>query len=60
MMVGLDPKPLKGSQSGPPQVEPVPPSNTRQDQEIETHAALLRDEIFNIFPVTVNVTQGMA
>ena len=30
-----------------PQVEAVPASKIRQDQEIKTHAALLRDEIFS-------------
>ena len=35
----------------------VPASKTRQDQEIKTHTALLRDDIFNIVPNTVNVTQ---
>ena len=39
-----------------PQVEAVPASKTRQDQEIKMHAALLRDEVFNIVPSTVNVT----
>ena len=42
-----------------PHVESVPASKTSQDQEIETHAALLRDEVFNIVPVpsTINMTQ---
>ena len=39
-----------------PQVETVPVSKTSMDQEIETHATLLRDEVFNIVPGTVNVT----
>ena len=39
-----------------PQVEAVPASKTRQNQEIETHTALLRDEVLNIVPGTVNVT----
>ena len=43
-----------------PQVEAVPASKTRQDWEIEMHAALLRDEVYNIAPGTVNVTQGDA
>ena len=38
------------------QVEAVPTSKTRQDQEIKMHAALVRDEVFNIVPGTVNVT----
>ena len=38
-----------------PQVETVPVSKTSKDQEMETHAALLRDEVFNIVPGTVNV-----
>ena len=41
-----------------PQVEAVPASKTSKDQEIETHAELLRDEVFNIVPGTVNMTQG--
>ena len=43
-----------------PQVEAVPASHTRQDQEIGTCAALLRYEVFIIVPSTVNVTQGRA
>ena len=39
-----------------PQVETVPVSKTSMDQEIETQATLLRDEVFNIVPGTVNVT----
>ena len=39
-----------------PQVEAVPASKTRQDHEIETRAALLRDEVFNIVPSSVNMT----
>ena len=39
-------------------VEAVPASKTNKDQEIETHAALLRDEVLNIVPGTVNVTLG--
>ena len=39
-----------------PQVEAVPLSKARQDQEIKTCAALLRDEVFNIVPSMVNVT----
>ena len=31
-----------------PQVEAVPASKTRQDQEIKTHATLLRDKVFNM------------
>ena len=42
------------------QVETVPVSKTSKDQEMETHAALLRDEVFNIVPGTVNVTRGGA
>ena len=42
------------------QVEAVPASKTSKDQEIKTCAALLRDEVFNIVPGTVNVTQGGA
>ena len=38
------------------QVEAVPASKNGQDQEFKTHAALLRDEVFNIVPGTVNVT----
>ena len=43
-----------------PQEETVPVSKTSKDQEIETHATLLRDQVFNIVPGTVNVTQGGA
>ena len=43
-----------------PQVETIPVSKTSMDQEMETCAALLRDEVFNIVPGTVNVTQGGA
>ena len=43
-----------------PQVETVPVSKNSMDQEIETHATLLRDKVFNIVPGTVNVTQGGA
>ena len=43
-----------------PQVEAVPASKTRQDQEIKMHVALLRDGVFNIVPSTVNVTWGEA
>ena len=32
------------------QVEAIPASNIRQDQEIGTHSALLRDEVFNNVP----------
>ena len=42
------------------QVETVPVSKTSMDQEIETCDTLLRDEVFNIAPGTVNVTQGGA
>ena len=38
-----------------PQVETVPVSKTSKDQEMETHAILLRDKVFNIVPGTVNV-----
>ena len=41
-----------------PQVETVPGSKTSKDREMETRAALLKDEVFNIVPGTVNVTQG--
>ena len=43
-----------------PQVETVPDSKTSKDQEIEACATLLRDEVFNIVPGTVNVNQGGA
>ena len=42
------------------QVETVPVSKTSMDQEIETHATLLMNKVFNIVPGTVNVTQGGA
>ena len=38
----------------------MPVSKTSKDQEIETCATLLRDEVFNIVPGTVDVTQGGA
>ena len=41
-------------------VEAVPASKTSKDLEIETCATLLRDEVFNIVPGTVNATQGEA
>ena len=43
-----------------PQVEAVPASKTRKDQEIETQAVLLRDKVFNIAPSTLDMTQGRA
>ena len=43
-----------------PQVDTVPASKNSQDQEIDMYVALLRDEVFNIVPGTVNVTQGGA
>ena len=39
-----------------PQVKAIPSSNTRQDEEVGTHAAILRDEVYNIIPGTDNVT----
>ena len=39
-----------------PRVETIPVSKTSKDWEIETHAMLLRDKVFNIVPGTVNVT----
>ena len=41
-------------------MEDVPASETRLHQGNQTYAALLRDEVFNIVPSTVNVTQGVA
>ena len=35
-------------------------SKARQEQQLDDHAALLRDEIFNIIPVTVNMQHGTA
>ena len=43
-----------------PQLEAVPASKTRQDWEIKMCSSLLRDEVSNIVPSTVNVTQGGA
>ena len=43
-----------------PQVETMPVSKTSKDWEIETHATLLSDEVFNIVPGNINVTQGKA
>ena len=33
---------------------------TRQEQQLEDHAALLRDDIFSVIPGTVNMQHGMA
>ena len=55
IIVGLDPVTINS-----PKVEAVPPSNSKWEQEVVTHAALLRDEVLNIVPGTVNVAQGGA
>ena len=52
---GARPKCIQRVTIRSPQVEAVPASKTSKDQEIETRAALLRDEVFNIVPGTVNV-----
>ena len=53
---GAGPKTTQRVTIRSPQVEAVPASTTRQDQEIKTHAALLRSEVCNIVPSAVNVT----
>ena len=53
---GARPKHTPRVTSRSPQVETMSVSKTSKDQEIETCAALLRDEVFNIVPGTVNVT----
>ena len=35
-------------------------SRAKQEQQLEDHAALLRDEVFNVIPVTVNMQHGTA
>ena len=35
-------------------------SRFRQEQPMKHHAALLRDEVFNVIPVTVNMQHGTA
>ena len=57
---GARPKCTQRVTTRSPQVETVPASKTSNDQEIETCAALLREEVFHIVPGTVNVTQGGA
>ena len=53
---GARPKTIQRVTISSPQVEAVAASKTRQDWEIETCAALLRNEVFNIVPGTVKVT----
>ena len=38
-----------------PQVKTVLFGNSKQEKRVEIHSALLRDEFFYTFPVTVNV-----
>ena len=52
---GARPKTIQRVTIRSPQMEAVSSNKTRQDQEIKTHAALLRNEVFNIVPSTVNV-----
>ena len=35
-------------------------SNLRQEPQLEDHTALLRDEVFNVIPGTVNIQCGIA
>ena len=57
---GARPKTTQRTSISSPQAKAVPASKIRWDQDIKMHAVLLRDEVFNIVPSTVNVTQGGA
>ena len=53
---GARPKTTQRVTVRPSQVEAVPASKSRKDQEIKMHAVMLKDVVFNTVLSTVNVT----